>query len=88
MTMVEILNSDYYIALTSEPLNLTERIGYSPEEKDTSDKKETGGYLRPIPYKEACAKWWSKMSDMNKEIIKSMPNFDADVFFEITGIRV
>ena len=28
------------------------------------------------------------MSDENKNIIKSIPNFDAEIFKEITGIEV
>ena len=39
-------------------------------------------------YKEACKLWWEGTSDKNKEIILSMPNFDAGIFEEITGIRV
>ena len=32
--------------------------------------------------------WWNKMSDDNKEIIKSIPNFNTEIFKEITGIEV
>ncbi len=39
-------------------------------------------------YKEACALWWENTTEENKAIILSMPNFDADIFEEITGIRV
>ena len=28
------------------------------------------------------------MTDENKRIILSMPNFDADIFREITGIKI
>lgn len=38
--------------------------------------------------KEACAKWWSQMTEKNKEIIQSMPNFDAKIFKDITGIEI
>ena len=37
-------------------------------------------------YEEACRRWWEGMNKKNKEIIKSMPNFDIDVFCDITGI--
>ena len=29
-----------------------------------------------------------KMSDMSKDIIKSIPNFNAEIFKECTGIEV
>ena len=32
--------------------------------------------------------WWDNLTDEEKDIIKSIPNFDPDKFFEITGIRV
>lgn len=39
-------------------------------------------------YTDACQLWWKRMSDENKRIILSMPNFDADIFREITGIKI
>ena len=86
MTMQEFACSEYYRALNSVPFELTEWIQYTEDEQDTDAKKATGGYLRTVPYKEACAKWWLNMSAENKSIIMSMPNFDAEVFKEITGI--
>ena len=47
-----------------------------------------GGYLKTYDYKEACANWWEAMTEDNKKTIKSMPNFDADVFEDITGIKI
>jgi hypothetical protein len=41
-----------------------------------------------LTYKESCAEWWKIMSGKNKEIIKSIPNFDAKVFEDITGIKL
>lgn len=32
--------------------------------------------------------WWRGLSEQDKHIIKSMPNFDAEIFMEITGIDV
>ena len=89
MSARQFLDSKYYEAITSAPFNLTEWIEYSHEEKSQSKEKELiGGYLKEYSYKEACAKWWKKMSEENKEIIKSIPNFDAKIFKEITGIEV
>lgn len=32
--------------------------------------------------------WWGSLSDRRKEIIKAIPNFDAEIFFQCTGVRV
>lgn len=37
--------------------------------------------------KEACANWWANMTEDNRNIIKSIPNFNAEVFEDITGIK-
>jgi hypothetical protein len=89
MTMREFLDSKYYDAITSSDFNLTEWVPYTEEEmKRDESKKITGGYLRIYTYKEACKNWWKGMSNKNKAIICSMPNFDVDIFKEITGIEV
>ena len=89
MTVREFQKSKYYSAIYSSAFILTEWIEYTAEEKSTDKAKELiGGYLKQYDYKEACAKWWAEMSAENREIIQQIPNFDADKFFEITGIRV
>lgn len=52
------------------------------------ETKIEGYYLKKYTYKEACAKWWNRLSDKAKETIKSIPNFDEKVFENITGIKV
>jgi len=89
MTMREFLDSRYYRAITSSDFKLTEWIPYTEEEMEKDEsKKLIGGYLKTYTYKEACKNWWNGMSSKNKAIICSMPNFDANVFKEITGIEV
>ena len=89
MTMGEFLNSKYYSAIISSDFNLTEWIPYTKEEMEKDEsKKLIGGYLKTYTYQEACRNWWDGMRDENKAIICSMPNFDANVFKEITGIEV
>ena len=44
--------------------------------------------LDQIPKAECGQLWWDSLSGMRKNIIRSIPNFDADKFFEITGIKV
>ena len=89
MTLNEFRKSKYGKALRSVKLKLTEWIKYTEEEmKENKNKRLIGGYLKEYSYKEACANWWSKLTEENKEIIMSIPNFDADKFEEITGIKI
>ena len=89
MTTSEFKNSKYSNALTSERLVLIEWINYTEEEKSQDKaKKLIEGYLKKYEYKEACQTWWNKLTKENRTIIQSIPNFDKDIFFEITGITL
>ena len=80
MSLKDWYNSKYYDAVCSSDFNLTEWV--------EDESKAEGGYLKTHTYKEACRNWWGNMDEENKEVVKSIPNFDADVFEDITGIRV
>lgn len=59
------------------------------EEKAAYPTYETiGGYLKTLDESESGQLWWNELSDCNKQIIKSIPNFDPDIFYECTGIKV
>ena len=59
------------------------------EEKEAHpEHKTTGGYLKSVDFKTACSIMWDNMTDDEKVAVKDIPNFDADVFEEITGIKV
>lgn len=89
MTMREFANSKYYDAIISSYFILTEWVEYSEEEKaQDKTKRLIGGYLKTYSYQEACKRWWANMTKKNREIIMSMPNFNAEIFKEITGIEV
>ena len=89
MSYNEFINSIYYKALSSSTFTLTEWVEYTDDEKKNDKKKAlVRGYLKKYEYKEACANWWEGMSEENRAIVKSIPNFDADVFEDITGIRI
>lgn len=89
MTMKEFINSIYYDAIKSEPFTLTKWIDYTDEEKEENViRNSIGGYLKKYTYKEACKNWWNRLTHENKKIIMSIPNFDKNVFKEITGIDV
>ena len=89
MTLSEFRKSKYNRALRSVKLELTEWIEYTEEEmKEDKNKRLIGGYLKEYSYKEACANWWNELTEKNREIIMSIPNFDAAKFYEITGIKI
>ena len=61
----------------------------SEEEKASHPEHETlGGYLKSIPFKDACKLMWDKLTDDEIQAVKDIPNFDADIFYRITGIKV
>ena len=89
MTLKDFINSEYYNALTNGIFPLTEWVKYTEEEKANDKAKELiGGYLKTNTMKYAWGKWWESLSDVDKAIIKDIPNFDAELFREITGIEV
>ena len=90
-TMEEFMKTEWYavLLLNSGKFNLTKWRYYTDEEKAQDERKRLiGGELITIPYKEACANWWASLSEVDKAIIKTIPNFDANIFAEITGIDV
>ena len=76
--------------------NLTEWINESnmtEEEKQENPSYTTaGGYLKEYEYKEAFQKSFNKLSAEEKkkqiEQLKALPNFDKDIFYEISGIDI
>ena len=89
MSREEFLRSPYYKAMSSVPFYLLEWIEYSEEEKEADENKKTqGGYMQNLGFKEAFQRWWQALSEENRNIIMSLPNFDPTVFYEITGVEV
>lgn len=89
MSLRDFYRSKYYNALCSAPFVLTKWIEYTDEEKaENKNKALIGGYLKTYTMEEAWANWWNELENEDKEIIKQIPNFDAEIFKEITGIDV
>ena len=61
----------------------------SDEEKIVhSTCKTTGGYLKILDESKCAQLWWNVLPEEYKQVILALPNFDADIFEECTGIRV
>ena len=83
----EVYNLLYYSRFT-----LTQWVcecDMTPEEKEAHPEyKVQEGYLKTYTYKEACQKMWDGFSKTERNKIKKLPNFDKNIFKEITGIEV
>jgi len=92
MTYSEWLDSDARYLLNQIPKDVVEWVyeeDMTDEEKATHPTYETtGGYLKVLDESECGQLWWGSLSDRRKEIIKEIPNFDAEIFFQCTGVRV
>ena len=80
-TLKEFYNSKYYYAIISSDFPLTEW-----KRDDNPSENGVDGKLIVNTYEDACKRWWDGMTTENKKIIKSIPNFNIDVFCDITGI--
>lgn len=50
--------------------------------------EDSGGFLRAIPYKEAWSEAWAGLTDRQRQLLLDLPNFDPEIFRDITGINV
>ena len=80
---VQVLNRNYANNWWICSTNMSEE-----EKKAHPEHEYTGGYLKSVSFKEACRIMWDKLTDKEKDEVKKIPNFDADVFKEITGVNV
>lgn len=58
------------------------------EKENHPTYKTTGGYLKQRDYKEAFKESYENASAEDKALLLKLPNFDAQKFFEISGIDV
>jgi hypothetical protein len=59
----------------------------SDEEKQQNNCFCCGGYYKKIDYKQAWMNLWNTLTENQKKEVKDLPNYDSDIFFEITGIQ-
>ena len=91
MTYREWIDSDARYLLNQIPKNVVEWV----HKEDMTDTEKaahptyetTGGYIKVLDESECGQLWWNALTDYQKNIIKGIPNFDADIFFQCTGIR-
>ena len=82
----------------SEACHLLNQIQFMPnvwvwagdmtdEEKEAHPEyKTTGGFLKVLDTSDCCVRWLESLDEYQRNIIRSIPNFDAAIFKQITGI--
>ena len=92
ITYQDWVNSDARHLLNQIPKDVVKWIwsdDMTDEEKAAHPEyKTTGGYLKVLDESECSQIWWDELDNSQKEIIKSIPNFNESIFEEITGIKV
>ena len=92
MTYREWIDSDARYLLNQIPKDVVEWVyeeDMTDEEKAAHPTYETtGGYLKVLDESECGQLWWGSLSDRRKDIIRAIPNFDSDIFFQCTGVRI
>ena len=83
-------NACYYLNQISRNV-----VGWIFENDMTDEEKEnhpeyktTGGYLKVLGETECAQMWWDNANEEVKQCILDLPNFDAGIFKECTGIDV
>ena len=62
-------------------------VDMTDEEKEVHPEyKTTGGFLKVLDTSDCCVRWWESLDENQRNIIRSIPNFDAAIFKQITGI--
>ena len=86
------LDSDARYLLNQIPGDVLEYVLFEDmtdeERAEHPEAEVTGGYLKESHDSKTVQDWWDTLSEEQKKIIKSLPNFDAEIFREITGIEV
>lgn len=86
------LNSDARYLLNQISKNVVDWIwsdNMTDEEKEQHPEYEVvGGYLKILDESECGQLWWDSLSERYKNIIKAMPNFDKEIFEDVTGIKI
>ena len=92
ITYNDWLRSDARYLLNQIPKDVVEWVyeeDMTDEEKAANPTYETtGGYLKLLDESECGQLWWGSLSDFQKNYIRSIPNFDAEIFEQCTGIKV
>ena len=64
-----------------------EELMTDTEKAENPQYEILGGYLKEYPEPHyAFSEWWDALTEDERDAIKAIPNFDADKWYQITGI--
>ena len=82
----QLTKEEYDALIESEGFTILQRFRlYSFKTRTTKNGQKR---LFHLSYKASWRMFWQSLTPMQKLTIKRMPHFDADVFYEITGIKL
>ena len=91
---VKVSEEEFKKAKDSQPSFKLPIAVWKKKEKMIDDEKEKasgwsemGGYLKTLSYKDAWKNGWPTASKEFKDWVKNLPNFNAEIFEQITGIK-
>ena len=91
-TYQDWLNSEAHWILLGMPKAVTTWVyacDMTDEEKAAHPEHvTTGGYLKKLDEKDVAQDYWNSLSENQKQVILSLPNFDKEKFYQCTGICV
>jgi hypothetical protein len=89
-THQEFINSRVYQLLCQVDTKLLvyENAMTDEEKAKYPSYKTAEGYLKDIPFKEAFGNCWHNWNETNRAEFKNLPNFDAEIFESITGVKI
>lgn len=92
LTLEDFIETKAYRVLHEMPMLPTKWIPLSEmteEEKEIHpESKKINGFLKKVDLEKERQDWWDSLKHKKKNIILSMPNFNATIFKEVTGIDV
>ena len=82
----QLTETEYYKLINSKVFSIVQR--FSLYSFKTRTKKNGLKCIAYLDYKASWRMFWQTLTPQEKLAVKRMPHFDADVFYEITGIRL
>ena len=82
----QLTKEEYDDLIESEGFTLLQRFRLYAFK--TRTEKNGQKHLAYLSYKTSWRMFWQTLTPMQKLTVKRMPHFDADVFYEITGIKL
>ena len=56
------------------------------EKEAHPEYKTIGGFLKVLDASDCCVRWWESLDESDRDVVRSIPNFNAAIFKQITGI--